>query len=85
MLSLVRLIPWLKKTLPERHQRGGFHESLATFQNTQWTLLPQPSVAWHVFADHNLGDGHADCAVARDVGQVKEIVPPVPQFEKLIV
>jgi hypothetical protein len=26
----------------------------------------------NVFADHNLGDGHADCAVVRDIGQVKE-------------
>jgi hypothetical protein len=63
---------WRHVLLPERHQRGGFRESLATFQNTQWTLLPQPPVAWHVFADHNLADGHADCAVVRDVGQVKE-------------
>jgi hypothetical protein len=25
---------WRHVLLPERHQRGGFHESLATFQNT---------------------------------------------------
>ena len=67
------ILKWRRVLRPEHHhQRGGFHESLATFQNTQWTLLPQPPVAWHVFADHNLGDGDADCAVARDVGQVKE-------------